>query len=50
MIVRLAAWSVVIVVVTILSWMAIVDAAVFEVEKRQREVNNRYGTNTLPPS
>lgn len=48
MIVRLAAWSVVIVVVTILSWMAIVDAAVFEVERRQAEVNNRYGTSSIP--
>ena len=48
MIVRLAAWSVVIVVVTILSWMAIVDAAVFEVEKRQTEVNSRYGTSSIP--
>jgi len=49
MIVRLVTWSVVIVVVIILSWMAIVDAAVFEVEKRQGEVNNRYGTNTSIP-
>jgi hypothetical protein len=49
MIVRLAAWSVVIVVVTLLSWMAIVDAAVFEVEKRQGEVNNRYATDTSIP-
>jgi hypothetical protein len=49
MIVRLVTWSVVIVVVTLLSWMAIVDAAVFEVEKRQGEVNNRYGTNTSIP-
>ena len=48
MIVRLAAWSVVIVVVTLLSWMAIVDAAVFEVDKRQAEVNNRYGTSSIP--
>jgi hypothetical protein len=48
MIVRLAAWSVVIVVVIILSWMAIVDAAVFEVEKRQREVNSRNATSTIP--
>jgi len=48
MIVRLAAWSVVIVVVVILSWMVIVDAAVFEVEKRQAEVENRYGTNSIP--
>ena len=49
MIVRLAAWSVVIVVVTLLSWMVIVDAAVFEVEKRQGEVNNRYATDTSIP-
>jgi hypothetical protein len=48
MIVRLAAWSVVIVVVTLLSWMVIVDAAVFEVERRQGEVDNRYGTNAIP--
>jgi hypothetical protein len=48
MIVRLAAWSVVIVVVTLLSWMVIVDAAVFEVEKRQAEVNSRNATSTIP--
>jgi hypothetical protein len=34
-------------VVIILGWMAIVDAAVFEVEKRQREVNKRYATGTI---
>jgi hypothetical protein len=49
MIVRLVTWSVVIVVVIILSWMAIVDAAVFEVEKRQREVNSRNATSTSIP-
>lgn len=45
---RDVAAAVVIVVVTILSWMAIVDAAVFEVERRQWEVDNRYGTSTIP--
>jgi hypothetical protein len=40
--------GVVIVVVIILSWMVIVDAAVFEVEQRQGEVNSRYGTGTIP--
>ena len=39
---------VVIVVVIILSWMAIVDAAVFEVERRQWEVDDRYGTSAIP--
>ena len=45
---RSVAAAVVIVVVIILSWMAIVDAAVFEVERRQAEVNNRYGTSSIP--
>ena len=45
---RDVAAAVVIVVVTILSWMAIVDAAVFEVERRQWEVDNRYGTSSIP--
>jgi NADH:ubiquinone oxidoreductase subunit 3 (subunit A) len=40
--------GVVIVVVIILSWMVIVDAAVFEVEQRQGEVNSRYETGTIP--
>lgn len=48
MIVRLAIWSVVAVVVVILSWMVVVDAAVFEVERRQEEVNSRYATSTIP--
>lgn len=48
MIVRLVTFSVVAVVVAILSWMVIVDAAVFEVERRQTEVNNRYATSTIP--
>jgi hypothetical protein len=48
MIVRLVTLSVVAVVVVILSWMVIVDAAVFEVERRQGEVNNRYGTSSIP--
>jgi hypothetical protein len=48
MIVRLVTWSVVAVVVVILSWMVIVDAAVFEVEQRQGEVNSRHATRTIP--
>jgi hypothetical protein len=48
MIVRLVTLSVVAVVVVILSWMVIVDAAVFEVERRQGEVNSRYATSTIP--
>jgi hypothetical protein len=48
MIVRLVTWSVVAAVVVILSWMVIVDAAVFEVEQRQGEVNSRYATSTIP--
>lgn len=48
MIARLVIWSVVTAVVVILGWMAIVDAAVFEVERRQAEVNNRYGTSSIP--
>lgn len=48
MIVRLVTLSVVAVVVIILSWMVIVDAAVFEVERRQGEVNSRYATSTIP--
>jgi hypothetical protein len=40
--------GVVIVVVIILSWMVIVEAAVFEVEQRQGEVNSRYATSTIP--
>jgi hypothetical protein len=40
--------GVVIVVVIILSWMVIVDAAVFEVEQRQGEVNSRYATSSIP--
>lgn len=47
--IRGVAAAVVIVVVIILSWMVIVDAAVFEVEKRQGEVDNRYGTSTSIP-
>jgi len=46
--IRGVAAAVVIVVVTLLSWMVIVDAAVFEVEKRQREVNSRNATSTIP--
>ena len=45
---RDVAAAVVIVVVIILSWMVIVDAAVFEVERRQGEVNSRYATSTIP--
>ncbi len=45
---RSVAAAVVIVVVIILSWMAIVDAAVFEVERRQGEVDNRYGIRSIP--
>lgn len=45
---RDVAVGVVIVVVAILSWMAIVDAAVFEVERRQREVDSQYATRTIP--
>ncbi len=41
MIVRLVAWSVLFAVVVILSWMAIVDAAIFEVERRQSDVAER---------
>jgi hypothetical protein len=48
MIVRLVTLSVVAVVVIILSWMVLVDAAVFEVERRQGEVNSRYATSTIP--
>jgi hypothetical protein len=48
MIVRLVTWSVVAAVVVILSWMVIVDAAVFEVEQRQGEANSRYATRTIP--
>jgi hypothetical protein len=40
--------GVVIVVVIILSWMVIVDAAVFEVERRQGEVDSQYATRTIP--
>ena len=47
--IRGVAAAVVIVVVTLLSWMVIVDAAVFEVERRQGEVDNRYGTDTSIP-
>jgi hypothetical protein len=46
--IRGVAAAVVIVVVTLLSWMVIVDAAVFEVEKRQGEVDSRNATSTIP--
>jgi hypothetical protein len=41
MIVRLVTWSVLFVVVVILGWLAVVDAAIYEVERRQSDVAER---------
>lgn len=41
MIVRLVTWAVLFAVIAILGWMALVDAAIYEVERRQSDVADR---------
>ena len=48
MIARLVIWSVVFSVVVILGWMAIVDAAVWEVEHRYEQVRQLKGSHSQP--
>jgi hypothetical protein len=48
MIARLVIWSAVTAVVVILGWMAIVDAAVWEVEHRYEQVRQLKGSHPQP--
>lgn len=48
MIARLVTWAVLFVVVAILGWMAIVDAAVWEVEHRYEQVRQLKNSHPQP--